>query len=142
MSDTSPVRDGSRITVEGLNPLVRALRRAEHQGALDLLQRANAEAAGAVHARAVPMVPIDSGRLLRTVRGSATPRQGVVRAGNRGRVPYAGVIHFGWPRRNISAQPFLTDALARTDVLGIFTKHIDVFIAELERHEADPEGGD
>lgn len=125
----------SKVTVEGLNPLVRALRRAEHTGALEMLRRANAEAAGDVHRRAARLVPVRSGRLASTLRGSATPRTGTVRAGSK-RVPYAGVIHFGWPRRNISPQPFLTDALAQTDVIGIFERHIDVFLAALNRDEA------
>ena len=33
----------------------------------------------------------------------------------RATVPYAGAIHWGWPARNISAQPFLTDAAKATE---------------------------
>ena len=33
----------------------------------------------------------------------------------RATVPYAGAIHWGWPARNISAQPFLTDAAKQTE---------------------------
>ena len=33
----------------------------------------------------------------------------------RASVPYAGAIHWGWPARNIRAQPFLTNAAASTE---------------------------
>jgi hypothetical protein len=41
---------------------------------------------------------------------SGTARAGVVRAGKKS-VPYAGPIHWGWPKRNIKANPFLSKAL-------------------------------
>ena len=30
-------------------------------------------------------------------------------------VPYGGAIHWGWPARDISANPFLTDAAKQTE---------------------------
>jgi hypothetical protein len=72
----------------------------------------NAEAAQVVE-RDV-RVPVVSGRLAASIRSTGQARTGVVRAGSAG-VPYAGVIHYGWPKRNIRANPFLTSALDRQE---------------------------
>ena len=61
-------------------------------------------------------VPVRSGRLERSVRGSGTKTAARVDAGNNRKsgpssVPYAGPIHFGWGARGIRPQPFLYDAL-------------------------------
>jgi hypothetical protein len=71
----------------------------------------------AVHqALAAPLValarleaPTREGELAGSIRASASKRALGLRAGNRG-VPYAGPIHWGWPRRNISPNPFLIRA--------------------------------
>lgn len=55
------------------------------------------------------LAPRLSGKLASTVKPSNTKNKSVVRAG--GSLPYAGVIHYGWPARNIEPHPFLTDAL-------------------------------
>lgn len=61
-------------------------------------------------------VPVRSGRLKRSIRGSGTKTAARVRAGNnqknfRHGVPYAGPIHFGWAERGIRPQPFMYEAL-------------------------------
>lgn len=43
-----------------------------------------------------------------TIRGSGTRTAAIVRAGNNTRVRYAGPIHWGWFRRHIQPQPFLS----------------------------------
>lgn len=59
--------------------------------------------------RALPRVPVLTGALKASVRGSGTISAAVGRVGKK-RVPYAAAIHWGWPKRNIKATPFLTDA--------------------------------
>ncbi|OZD30815.1 hypothetical protein CH252_40600 [Rhodococcus sp. 06-1477-1B] len=54
--------------------------------------------------------PTKSGALAGTIRAGRGKTKAVVRAGGA-RAPYAGVIHYGWPTRNIPAQPFLSAAL-------------------------------
>lgn len=61
-------------------------------------------------------VPVRSGRLQRSIRGSGTKTAARVRAGNNRKsgpssVPYSGPIHFGWGARNIKPQPFMYEAL-------------------------------
>ena len=61
-------------------------------------------------------VPVRSGRLRNSIRGSGTKTAARVRAGNNRKsgpsaVPYAAPTHFGWSARGIKPQPFLYEAL-------------------------------
>ena len=60
---------------------------------------------------------------------------GVSVLAGRSRVPYAGVIHFGWPAHNIEPQPFLYEALEdkREDVATLYGLGIEVLIDKLDR---------
>lgn len=58
------------------------------------------------------------GKLAASVRAGATTRAGVIRAGGA-RVPYANVIHWGWPKRNIAADHFISDAAIRTEPVWV-----------------------
>jgi hypothetical protein len=58
------------------------------------------------------IAPHRSGALAGTIRQSKAKNKVLLRAGYESkRLPYAGVIHYGWPRRNIAPQPFLTDTV-------------------------------
>lgn len=82
----------------------------DNKAAMGDLKSIHKDAADVVLDKALALVPVRSGRLKNTLRSAATQRSGRVRAGFK-RVPYAGPIHFGWPERHISPQPFLYDAL-------------------------------
>lgn len=99
----------------------------------DQMKGVNAEAASVVE-RAV-VVPRVSGRLAGSVRSSGQARTGVVRAG-KASVPYAGPIHFGWPKRNIRANPFLSSALERQEsaVVEVYERGVGDLI---RRHGLD-----
>lgn len=97
-----------RVRVQGLNKVVRALRRS---GA-DL-----GEMAALMHAlgttvvlAARPKTPYLSGAVQNTIRAGRGKTKAVVRAGSA-RTPYTGVLHYGWPAHHITPHPFLTDAL-------------------------------
>src|SRR5699024_3301456 len=80
-----------------------------------------------------PRVPVRTGALARSVRAGKAKTRAVVRAGSK-KVPYAGVIQYGWPGHNIEAQPFLTDALA-AERRQVFDT-LDEGIADLlEKHD-------
>lgn len=51
-----------------------------------------------------------AGQLARSLK-----KAGVVRAGNKGKVPYAGVINYGWPGHNIKATYFANKAAKDTE---------------------------
>lgn len=105
------------LRLEGGRELRRTMRKAGSD--LTELKEANRAAADIVTSRAKGTAPNVSGRLANTVRTGATKTAGVVRAGNNRKsatgVPYAAPIHWGWPARNIQAQPWLTEAAQDTE---------------------------
>jgi hypothetical protein len=74
------------------------------------VERADNRAAQLLATAAQRGAPRRSGRLA----GSIDPGDGVVTVS----APYGAVIHDGWARRHIRAQPFLADAATRTDWPG------------------------
>lgn len=100
------------IRVEGAKELRRTLKRAGDD--LGDLKSAHAEAAGIVTAASRMRAPKRTGRLAASVRGSGAATTATIRAG-RSSVPYAGPIHWGWPARNIPANPFIANAAQDTE---------------------------
>lgn len=105
------------FTVNGSSRLATTLRRAGFD--IKQLKPVNRDAAEIVLERAVQDAPVRTGSLKASLRVGATNRAGVVRAGNNrssaSGVPYAGPIHWGWPGRNITANPFMADAAKSTE---------------------------
>ncbi len=112
------------VEVEGAKQLRKALE-AMGDDAVAELKAVNLEAAEIVAKAARPLVPRVTGALEATVRASGTKTRGSVRAGKK-RVPYAGPIHFGWPERKITPQPFLYDAIdrRRDEVVSAYEKNV------------------
>lgn len=113
------------VQVEGLARMQRTLRRAGQD--IGDFKKLHREVGRIVSRAGKATAPRRSGALKRTVRAGATNRAATVRAGNKGGVPYAGVIHWGWPAHNITAQPFLSDAATSTEAqwIGNYMQHID-----------------
>lgn len=101
---------GMRIT--GLKETLRALERTGTQS--EDLKAVMREIAQMIVSAARLRVPVKSGQLATSIRPGSAKTKAMVYAGNgrRGKngVPYAGIIHYGWPARSISARPFLDDA--------------------------------
>lgn len=114
------------VRVEGLREFNRALRRLppEYKNEQKAIHKKVAEP---VARAAEPRAPSRSGRLAASIRAQGTQREGRVAAG-KASVPYAGPIHWGWPARNIKAQPFLTDALASEE-----NTVVDIYMIETDR---------
>jgi HK97 gp10 family phage protein len=76
----------------------------------------------AVHAKVGELVadvarqlaPKRSGQLAGTIRAAKLAGGVSVKVGTAG-TPYANPIHWGWPKRNIEAQPFLSDAATQSE---------------------------
>lgn len=119
----------SGVKLDGMRNLRRTLRQSGND--LQELKDVNAKAAGIAAARATSWVPKRSGRLGATVRSSGTKTAGIVRAGNNRKtqsgVPYAGPIHWGWPARNIKANPFLSYSAQATEPtwIKLYEKYLD-----------------
>ena len=94
--------------VEGGRQLRRTLRQAGDD--LQDLSKAHREAAEIAAKASSALAPVKSGRLRDTIRAAGTKTAGIVRAGNNrsSGVPYAGPIHWGWAKRNITANPFIS----------------------------------
>jgi len=122
---------GPHLEVEGM----RTLRRTLKQAGLGLqdLKDAHAEVAQAVVRAAGPRAPRRTGRLAASTRGAGQAGAAVVRAG-RASLPYAGPVHWGWPRRHIAAQPWIYDAAtaAQSEWTGIYLSALEHIIDKIE----------
>lgn len=84
------------------------------------LRNIHKQVATPVADRARALAPKLTGRLSRSIRPLGSQKVARVAAGGVA-VPYAGPIHYGWPARNILAQPFLTDAVYQMLPASILT---------------------
>lgn len=107
-ADLDVATDGTRVRVEGLRATVRAMSKAG-ASAEDMKELMHSIGTLVVRSATPPVL---TGALSLTLRAGRGKTKAVVRAGGA-RAPYAGVIHYGWPARNIPANPFLTTALQR-----------------------------
>jgi hypothetical protein len=109
------------IKIEGIRELNRSLKDFERDIRL-APTRINREAAKDVAATAKAIVPRRSGRLAGSIKPGASGSTAYVKTG----LVYSPVIHFGWPKHNISPNPFLYNALdqRRADVLALYEKRM------------------
>ncbi|MGM7677573.1 hypothetical protein [Microbacterium sp. A94] len=128
MSDEFEVVSGTgRVRVKGLRKTLRSM---EQAGADAESMRDLMHSIGSIVVRSASP-PRVSGALAGTMRAGRGKTKAVVRAGGA-RAPYGPVIHYGWPARGISAQPFLSDALNRNQA-NIF-RELDTGIADILSH--------
>lgn len=113
-----------RLNAKGMTAVARQFRAAGVD--MQRLKGAYKKMAGVVKSNAKTTVPVRSGTLKRSIRSSATQKAGVVRAGS-GKVPYAGVINYGWPRHNIKSTHFLERGLEMSEgeVVALYAQAID-----------------
>lgn len=97
----------TQVEVIGAAELRRTLKAAGED--LAQLKEPNADVAGIVSRAAGTGAPRRTGRLASTIRPGATRKAAVIRVGTA-RVPYAPVIHWGWGRRHIAADPWVSRA--------------------------------
>lgn len=116
------------LRVTGLKELRRSMKAAGVE--LQDLKDAHNEVAQLVvrAAQFTPKNPARStGALAASVRGSGQAGAAVIRAG-RASVPYVNPIHWGWPSRHITSQPFLWNAIADTE-----DQWVSTYLAALEQ---------
>jgi hypothetical protein len=100
---------GTQVRVEGAAELAASLHRAANE--LDHLDAAHSRVGGFVAAQAGRAAPRRTGRLASSVRVLGSTGKDVTVGSS---LVYAGVIHYGWPRRGIAANPFLVVPAERT----------------------------
>lgn len=126
--------DYTGVKLDGARRLRSTLRRA----GVDLadMRETHRAVAGVVVGAAQARVPRRSGNLAATVRAGATKAAAVARAGNNRRtgVPYANPIHWGWHRRNIAPNPFLSLAAQDSEPrwFAVYADGVDKIIATIE----------
>jgi hypothetical protein len=96
------------VSVKGLREVTRSL--SQYAGATEDLKEANAKIGSKVAQTAIATTPKITGQLASTVKSNRAQRKVQLKAGGA-RVPYAGVIEYGYPARGIQAQPFLRRAI-------------------------------
>lgn len=126
MAGTPPL-----VTVEGARRLRATLRRAGED--FKDLKDAHAKAAAIAAEASAALAPVREGKLRETIRSSGTKTAGIIRAGYAS-VPYAPPIHWGWPARSITAQPFLSDGARDSEGrwLPVYMRTVDGIINRVE----------
>jgi len=96
------------ISVEGEAQVKAALAKVEK----DLIDRSelNKDLSTELSRKASAMAPRLTGALASSVKGNPSNEKAQILAGSNS-VPYAGVQEYGWPQRNIQAQPYLRPAV-------------------------------
>lgn len=94
--------------VEGLREVVRALEKVGIDAA-DMKQ-VFTQIGSMVQNDASALAPRKTGRLSASIKPTKTKNKAAVRAGSA-RVPYAGAINYGWPKRGIKPRLFLQRAI-------------------------------
>lgn len=121
------VSGGVRVRIDGLRKTISRMSKAgtDAEDMKDLMH-----SLGEIVVKGA-QVPNRSGKLATTIRAGRGKTKAVVRAGGA-RAPYAAVIHYGWPARQIARQPFLTDALTRRhgQIFAALESGIDALLAK------------
>lgn len=119
----SDFHSGGTVLVEGVREVSRKLRAAGSD--LSEMSELMHQLGTIVISNA--RVPRKSGEVAGTLRAGKGKTKAVVRAGYARRGAHAGVLHYGDPHRGHRAQPFLTDALKRSQgqVMTALTTGID-----------------
>lgn len=116
-----------RVEVVGLRELIKAMRAAGVD--LDELKVASSRAAATVASAASARAPRRSGRMASRVKGNNARRKATVAVNT----VYAGPVHYGWPARHITAQPFVIDAAQATEPtwLPAYEAEIEVILDKI-----------
>ena len=120
------------LEVEGGRTLRATLKKAGvNLGDLKAVHKQSATVAASAARSKVPTV---GGGLGRTIRAAGTKTAGIVRAGNNSRVPYAQVVHWGWPRRSRPAQPFITEGAQSSEStwIRVYENYVAQTIAQIK----------
>lgn len=120
--------DDLRIQVDGLRELTKSLRAVDRTLPRELTA-IHKRIAQPIATRANQTVPRRTGRLAGSIRPLGSQRSAQVAAGRKN-IPYAGVIHFGWPRHNIDPQPFLFTAIEaeHEETVVNYQREIETFL--------------
>jgi len=122
------------VRVKGLNETLRALNKLGAD--FEELKDANKELGDEIASRAAALAPRLTGRLASSIRANRAKKRVSIKAGSA-RVPYAGVIEYGWPARGIEPQSYLRKAaFGKKDY--IMEKYEDNIKSLIHKYDFDP----
>jgi phage gpG-like protein len=98
----------ANISIQGVKEVTDSLDKLARQLKSNI--ELNKELSTTLSQKASAMAPVLTGALASSVKGNPSAEKAQILAGSEA-VPYAGVIEYGWPQRNIQAQPYLNPAV-------------------------------
>lgn len=121
------------ISIEGVK---------QAEAALDKLSKSlesnlslNKELSSTLSQKASAMAPRLTGALASSVKGNPSAEKAQILAGSKA-VPYAGVQEYGWPQKNIKAQPYMRPAVFNN--MGyIIEKYNDSIKENIKKYNLD-----
>ena len=98
----------ANISIQGVKEVTDSLNKMARD--LESNIELNKELSTTLSQKASALAPRLTGELASSVVGNPSAEKAQILAGSEA-VPYAGVIEYGWPARNIQAQPYLNPAV-------------------------------
>lgn len=121
------------VKIEGSDQLQNLLTRLGND--LESNLTLNKELSSTLSQKASSMAPRLTGALASSVIGNPSAQKAQIAAGNSA-VPYAGVQEYGWPARNIQAQPYLNKAV--NDSMGYIVEKYNQSISDnIKKYDLD-----
>lgn len=121
------------VTIQGTEQLQNLLTKLGND--LESNLTLNKELSTTLAQKASSMAPRLTGALASSVVGNPSAQKAQIAAGNNA-VPYAGVQEYGWPAKNIQAQPYLNKAV--NDSMGYIVEKYNQSISDnIKKYDLD-----
>ena len=121
----------ANISIQGIKEVTDSLNKMARE--LESNIELNKELSTTLSQKASALAPRLTGALASSVVGNPSAEKAQIMAGSAA-VPYAGVIEYGWPDRNIDAQPYLNPAV--NDNMGyIVEKYNDSIKKAIQKYD-------
>lgn len=114
------------VNVTGIEEVTKLLNQVVNN--LESMTSANKEISQTLSSKASAMAPRATGALASSVKGNPSGQKAQIMAGSNA-VPYAGVQEYGWPAKNIQAQPYLRPAVY--DNMGYIVEKYNNYIESI-----------
>jgi HK97 gp10 family phage protein len=122
-----------QISIEGVKQVTDTLDKLSRD--LEKNTSLNKELSSTLADKASAMAPKLTGALASSVQGNASDTKAQILAGSDA-VPYAGVQEYGWPQKNIKAQPYMRPAVFNN--MGyIIEKYNDSIKENIKKYNLD-----
>lgn len=125
--------EGIEVSIQGIDQAKAAIN--DLAKTLEKNLSLNKELSETLAQKASAMAPRLTGALASSVKGNPSEEKAQILAGSAA-VPYAGVQEYGWPSRNISAQPYLRPAV-NDNMNYIIAKYEDSIRQNIKKYNLD-----